>query len=163
MLCFYCSSFLWFLFFFLTLHLGWQQHTLTIVLAVQNELMYSAVLSLNSRSVDCVWRAGTHSEQPLEITASQGALPGFPQQLLGQRESCLEEPGQQGLLCTSGKGGERRCLCKQTEELGACFWRARNTSEGIPLAEGLFSSWEVWLGGWIPPEYTHHMLLKEFH
>lgn len=28
----------------------------------------------------------------LEITASQGALPGFAQQLLVQRESCLEEP-----------------------------------------------------------------------
>lgn len=161
MLCFYYSSFLLF-FFFLTPHLGWQQHTLTIALAVHNELVYSAALSLSSRCVECVWRAGTHSEQPLEITAAQGALPGFPQQLLVQRESCLEKLVQQGLLCPSGKWGER-IFCEQTEELGSCFCRARNTPQGISFSRGAVQFLGVWLGGWIPLEHTHHMLLKKFH
>lgn len=84
---------------------------------------------------DCVWWAGKQRSL-LEITAAQGALPGFPQQLLVQRKSCLEEPVQQGLLCTSGEQGERRSLCKQTGELGSCFWRARNTSQGISFSRG---------------------------
>lgn len=138
MLCFYCSSCD---FFFLNFSPG-----LTTARSNYNSCSAKWVMQLHWAWAAGVWivceELGSSQSSLLEITASQGALPGFPQQLLVQRESCLEEPVQQGLLCTSGEREETRYLCKQTEKLGSCFWRARNTSQGI-----FFSRGAVWFLG----------------
>lgn len=107
---------------------------------------------------------GSSQSSLLEITASQGALPGFPRQFLVHRESCPEEPVPWGLLRTSGEQGQRKYLSlSRQKSLGPVSEEPGVFSRVFPLAEVLFGSWEVWLGGSVPAEHTHHTLLKEFH
>lgn len=151
--------------FFLTPHLCWQQHTPAIILAVQNELVYSAALEpkqqvwgLCVKSWEAVRAAFWRSLHPRELC--QASLGSF----WYRGESCPEEPVQWGLLRTSGEQGERKYLSlSRQKSLGPVSEEPGVFSRVFPLAEVLFGSWEVWLGGSIPAEHTHHTLLKEFH
>lgn len=123
--------------FFLTLRLGWQQQTPALVLAVQNELVYSAALSLSSRCVDCVWRAGKQSEQPFGDHCLPGSSARLPWAVSGTQGklpwgACALGPAPH-LRWT---GAEEVSLTQQTKELGSCFWRARSIFQGISFSRG---------------------------
>lgn len=94
-------------------------------------------LSLSSRCVDCVWRAGKQSEQPFGDHCIPGSSVRLPSAASGTEGklpwgACAVGPAPH----LGWTRGEEVSLSKQTEELGSCFWRARSIFQGISFSRG---------------------------